>query len=230
MLKKTFILFLLLNIFSSCNKNTDNFISHRGSFVKLKISHNVTVCDEKNCYQANSNAVASGFVIWYKQTTHVLTAGHACSYKIPKGIDTTGVNVTIKTKIIGTDLKSKNYNLEIIKINEKDDMCLLKGDVNAWPMQISDRKPKPGDRVYNFGAPAGIFSHNMVPIMEGLYSGDIHKTNMSAFTIPSMPGASGSPIVNKEGDLVGMLHSVHEDFSHFVLSPDLKTIKEFLDQ
>lgn len=228
MIKKTFILFLLLTIFSSCQKNNDTFISHRGSFVKLKITHKVIVCDEKTCYQANSNAVASGFVIWHKGSTHVLTAGHACIYKIPKEVDTTGVKVTISTEIEATDLRSKKYDLKIVKINEKDDMCLLEGDVNSWPMVISDEEPKPGDKVYNFGAPAGIFSHNMVPIIEGLYSGYI-ESNMSAFTIPSMPGASGSPIVNRKGNLVGMIHSVHEDFSHFVLSPDLKTIKDFLN-
>ena len=228
MLKKTIILFLLLNIFSSCHKNTDIFISHRGSFVKLMITHNVKVCDKTNCYQANDRASASGFAIWYDNTSHVLTAGHACSYEIPKGLETDGIKITIKTFIKATDLRMKQYNLEVVKVSKEDDLCLLKGDVNLWPMKISDKKPKIGDKVYNIGAPSGIFSKNMVPILEGIYSGDIR--NMSAYTIPSMPGASGSPIVNKEGNLVGVLHSVHEDFDHFVLSPTLDRVNKFLDQ
>ena len=228
MLKKTLLLFLLLNIFSSCSKNNNKFISHRGSVVKLKIVYNVKVCDGGNCIQANDAAVASGVVVWYKSGTHVLTAAHACSYKTPRHLETKDVKISVKTEISATDLRLNKYDTEIVKINEKDDLCLLKGNLNVWPMTISKRKPKIGNKVYNFGAPAGIFSYEMAPLMHGLYSGNV-KPNMSAYTLPSMPGASGSPIVNEQGRLIGMIHSVHEEFRHFVLSPDWETINTFLN-
>ena len=56
---------------------------------------------------------------------------------------------------------------------------------------------------YNLAAPAGFFAKDMIPIFQGRYSG-LHGAH-DIYTIPATGGSSGSPIVNKKGELIGLI-------------------------
>ena len=118
--------------------------------------------------------------------------------------------------------------LEVEKLDKGEDICILKADT-IWQdaVPIATKKPAYNEQLYNFSAPHGIFTNHMIPLLTGYYVGE--KEQMACYTIPSAPGSSGSMILNKKGELVGMIHSVHSEFHHFALSPTLKSIKYFLE-
>ena len=227
------IFFILLSIiFSSCQQNNDNFLSARSSFVKIEVKQIVKACSDGECFQATYDIAGSGAVVkkgWMYDL--VLTAGHLCddgqkkAKEIPKKLAT--VNVTADLSVI--DLHGNSHPAKIIKVDTNTDMCLLRIATSAIPvLKISESNPKIGAKVHNFAAPAGIFNTNMVPILDGRYSGKIKCGCCDAYTLPAAGGSSGSPIVNTKGELIGMIHSVHKRFPTFAFSASLDDIKDFI--
>tara|TARA_R110002074_G_scaffold391131_1_gene575625 strand:- start:518 stop:901 length:384 start_codon:yes stop_codon:yes gene_type:complete len=95
-------------------------------------------------------------------------------------------------------------------------------------LTIAEDKPQPGDKIYNVSAPASIFVPGMVPILEGRYNGEMGEN--SCYTLPAAPGSSGSMIVNEDGELVGMVHSVYMNFHVITLSTSHEKLKAFIDK
>ena len=129
---------------------------------------------------------------------------------------------------MATDLQLNTYVLTTKKIDHSLDLCLLTSEQSLSPpgLTLSVKKPEMGQKVINIAAPAGIFMKELVPIVEGRYSG--LAWGSAAYTIPAMGGSSGSPIVDLSGRLVGVLHSVHKSFPFFSLSPSFSDLWDFL--
>ena len=66
----------------------------------------------------------------------------------------------------------------------------------------------------------------MVPLFSGYYSGQAH--NRSIFTLPAVGGSSGSPILNKKGEVIGVVSAVTKQFKNIVISSTLKSIKRII--
>ena len=83
-------------------------------------------------------------------------------------------------------------------------------------MRLANSEPDYGDRVYNISAPYGMMFPNesggAVYNTEGLYSGVMRMssemTNRNMYTIWTAPGSSGSPILNEQGELIGLVSSI----------------------
>ena len=113
------------------------------------------------------------------------------------------------------------YQAEILAIDDDADLCLM----HVWglfskPLKISRKAPKNGHRVFNMAAPGGQFSRRSFPLFEGFYSGDIYHSRFkdkSVYTIPVMPGSSGSPIMNEKGALIGIVSAGNVRFHHIML-------------
>ena len=95
------------------------------------------------------------------------------------------------------------------------------------PLKIAKKRPKIGSRTYNIAAPAGFFKKNLIPLFEGFYIGKWDKYS-SVYTIPAIGGSSGSPILNKKGELIGLIYARHNRFHHITLSPEFKKLKKFI--
>ena len=229
-MRLSLIIFFLSIIFSSCSKNNDNnFVKARSSFVNVIIEENVTICDNGSCYQKTFSSSSSGVVIMFKGEKSVLTAGHSCTPKDLKELEKYfDGEIKIKTTLYGYDIHKMKHLFEVEKVDIGEDVCVLSADT-LWQdvVTIANKKPAYDEQLYNFAAPHGIFTNHMIPLLTGYYVGE--KDSMGAFTIPAAAGSSGSMILNKKGELVGMIHSVHTQFHHFALSPTLESLKYFLE-
>ena len=160
---------------------------------------------KNNCKSNTYTSVGSGFVI--KKTSlgsFALTAAHVCE---------NGVKQTEELKVAGQikvqTLDGRYYKAEILSQDREIDVCLLFVEDlvdGIEEMIIADEAPKEGDRAINIASPFGIHYKNVVPIFEGRYIGRVGFKDF--YTIPAAPGSSGSMILNKDNELIGLLHSV----------------------
>ena len=191
--------------------------------------------DEKKCQKAVMRYVSSGAYVFNSEVTeavsYVLTAGHSCQNKIPKEQNIDGykvINKGSKFNVVG--LNGSNYDAEVVLINTRFDLCLLKiSDVVVAPLilQMADKDPLRGETVINMAAPHGLYWSGTVLIFKGQFSG-YHTRGYSVYTIPTKPGSSGSPIINSQNKLVGVIFAGYPMIENVGLSSPLVAIKVFL--
>jgi len=224
-------LFLTLLLFGSCAHNTTNkqVREIKNTFVKMDVAIVLIKCIDGQCLSLRGGSVASGAGVMYGGAPHILTADHVCDYS-----DVTGPALekgfTPKITISAIDASGAKHELEVIKQNRTADLCLLKGKnkkLNIPTISLSQIPPEKDNKYYNYAAPAGVFSPGVVPLYNGNYAG-IYYGIYAMYTIPVYPGSSGSPIVNSNGELVGMVHSVHRNFHHVSFSATYEQLQIFL--
>jgi hypothetical protein len=69
---------------------------------------------------------------------------------------------------------------------------------------------------------------NIVPAFQGLFFGEDLYFGKSFYSIPTIGGSSGSPILDSKGELIGMIHSVHYKFHHLAVSISYTELWNFL--
>ena len=213
----------------------------RQSFVQIQQSVELEGCGlheetkEEKCQKAVMRYVSSGAYIFHSEVTqgysYVLTAGHSCQSKIPKQQIIDGFKVVNKGSTFkAVDLNGFKHDAEVVDINNRFDLCLLRvSDVLSNPpiLKVADKEPKRGETVTNMAAPHGLFWPGTVLIFKGQFSG-YHNRGYSVYTIPTKPGSSGSPIINKDNDLVGVIFAGYGMMENIGLSSPLVAIKVFL--
>jgi len=149
----------------------------------------------------------SGSIIHHKKNkSYILTAKHVC-----------GDDLIVKRVLI--DIDNETYKASVFAKSENNDICILESErINKPKINLSFTPPKKGDTVYNIASPGGMHERNMVPHFKGIYSGYSKRMKSDIYTIPAYAGCSGSPIVNKYGELVGMLFAVNGKFHHLSVS------------
>ena len=80
--------------------------------------------------------------------------------------------------------------------------------------------------MYNIASPHGIHYKNVVPIFEGRYIGQ--RGDAAFYTFDAAPGSSGSMILNRNGELVGVLHSVFVKMQSIIVSVTFEDMKSFI--
>ena len=105
-------------------------------------------------------------------------------------------------KIVGQ--KSKYSIAGYVAIDERWDLILLKiKDANAPALSLGDStKIAVGDEIFAVGNPKGLegtFSKGIVSAIR-----KIEEDTLLQITAPISPGSSGGPILNSEGDVIGI--------------------------
>jgi S1-C subfamily serine protease len=185
------------------------------------------ICLLKRCFKIGKTAryIGSGFVIKnVNNGSLVITAAHVCTSK-PTAFYTT-------FKLI--DIGDKKYKARALTKDNANDICMLFAEnLQRPPVKIATYKPLPGSRIYNIGAPVGIFDRQMVPINEGFYNGEATNKwgldRVSVYTLPAAPGSSGSMVLNDKFELVGLIHSLLIKFPVISLGPAYDSLMDFIE-
>ena len=213
----------------------------RKSFVQIRHAIAMEGCKvdpetkKKKCQQAVGRSVSSGAYVFISEvsydTAYVLTAGHSCQNKVPKKqvIDGHTIrNLGSRFKVVNLDGTSNKA--EVVSINNRYDLCVLRISnvlLHRPVIKTALNPPTPGELVYNLAAPHGLYWPNAVLLFRGIFSG-YHTKGYSIYTIPTKPGSSGSPIVNKSGNLIGVIFAGYPVIENVGLSSPLAAIKIFL--
>lgn len=231
MFKRTVLMVILLAFGVSCNsghlKLSAADILPRKGYVFVKKIVDIHACKKKKCMQDRYVAVGSGFIVKtsYKGS-YVVTAAHVC---LPAKSLRANPKIKLRTRLKVETLSGRYFNAKVLDYNSKIDACMMfvedmVSDVET--VNIAERGPKEGDKIFNIASPYGIHSYNVIPLFEGRYIGRTMDDDMYVF--PAAPGSSGSMILNEKGELIGLLHSVYMRMKQVVLSVRYDDLKQFI--
>ena len=107
-------------------------------------------------------------------------------------------------KIVG---KTTIYHIEgVLGIDKAKDLALLKlTGVNGKPLSLADvSKIEVGQEVFALGNPKGLEGTISPGIISGSSLRQIENENLIQITAPISPGSSGGPVVNRQGEVIGV--------------------------
>ena len=217
----------------------------RESFVKIIVENEVLVADcseveitSDNCPEAYYSSegykiTGSGIIINHKKDNYILSVDHICE-KMIEGLifDENKTTLIRRSTHSAMTLEGMLHRVEILKRDEKNDLCLLEFERNDEYNGINVYKDNliPGERVYNLAAPRGVFEPGNVLIFDGFFTGStMAASNSNMFSIYAEHGSSGSAIINNKGELVGIVHSVSTKIDNVTVGTRIEQIREFLE-
>jgi len=100
------------------------------------------------------------------------------------------------------------YPIGIISINEKYDLALIMVIVHEKTPYLSIRDSltmTQGERVFAIGSSLELQADITEGVFTGLRENILTKDNVIQFSCPTNPGNSGGPLVDEQGDLIGVV-------------------------
>lgn len=205
----------LILLISSCAKlKEENIPLEKFAFIEQVV--NVKACrfdSEDNCISDHVSNFASGVFVGIdhqNDVSEILTANHIC-LSPDDGIKEAAekyplIKLTITDySFIVNDHLGNSFVAKPVKENVLSDLCLLEIQSLVEPIVISDNEIKPQSRITNISAPNAIWDPNAIIVFDGRFNG-VNRDNLSVYSLPTHPGSSGSPILNSNGELVGIIN------------------------
>ena len=207
----------------------------RDSFVRIIAEAKAEICFENpvtektECKTSTMKAFASGAIVDRRgNNSKILTAGHVCDTDdLTEGLPELK---SLKITLMAIAANGEVFETKILRIDKTIDCCLLFAEnMHRWkPIRIRKSPPVYGEMFYNLASPLGTAGDEMTPFLQGRYAGKVNFRR-AAYMIPAAPGSSGSPVFDRRGKLVGMIHSVYIRFPFLSFSPTHEKLLEFLD-
>ncbi|MBN9380876.1 MAG: trypsin-like peptidase domain-containing protein [Chitinophagaceae bacterium] len=151
-------------------------------------------------------------------------------------IDTKGYMVTNAHVVKGAGrIEVQNslgeYKARLVYINDTTDLAVLKIEDSTFkapaiPYGISRTGMELGEEIFTLGYPRNeiVYGKGYMSAKTG-YNGD---TLACQITVPANPGNSGTPVLNKDGDVVGIIRGSQHDLQGFVFAIRSKNIFQAL--
>ena len=242
-LKKVFLFFFILTLISCAHSNFQSFDTTqtllkqaRKSFVKIEVSVWSIECidiedEKKECTKEKvGGAWGSGSVVKYKGKKHILTVAHVCESErlnLMAEMSQTKIIYDFAVTIEANDWDQ--HEAMPIKIDHENDICLMTvNDIDAPFLRLSNKKPSYGEKIYTVASPGGLAKNGMVPTFEGRYLGI--NDGRAYYSVPAMGGSSGSPLINRKGEVIGVTHSVYAYFHHITVSTTFEELWGFINK
>lgn len=102
------------------------------------------------------------------------------------------------------------YKARVISLNQQDDIAILKIDIKSKPLEIKSSEPLPGTEVSVLGFPNIGIQGNEIKSTFGhvnAASGLKGDPRYLQFSAEIQPGNSGSPVIDKQGYVIGIATS-----------------------
>jgi S1-C subfamily serine protease len=167
---------------------------------------------------------------WAIDEDNIITAAHVCeAFNEFAGM---GISQGVKVTRMTEDYKLVEAPANDIKILFSDsvnDMCLIRYEHHGLlPLKLA-AKVEFGDKVYIVGAPLGFLGF----ILDGLVVNTQAElggkyNNKLLVSAAATGGNSGGPIINEQGEVVGMLIAGAQPYDHFSIATRIQEIRKLI--
>jgi hypothetical protein len=148
----------------------------------------------------------------------VVTAGHCCTFGTTFALQgARGHGLAVAPRMAG------NWVEDGDETDKEIDACELVGVINGESLLLADSLPSLGEPVWSEGYPDG--AHVLA---QGLWSG-IDKDDDGVVSSPAGPGASGEPVMNGAGRVVGMGFAIDTHVPGIIYVVPLAQLKQLLE-
>ena len=159
-----------------------------------------------------------------KEWSWAVSAGHVC-YPEPQD---NFVMLTDVWLMFGFDFYGQYEPIFMVALDQANDVCIFRLPIGNLPaVPLAKKMPNIGEKVWLGAYPLGVYNPGHVPFFEGYYAGILE--GRASYTIPVTGGASGGGVVNKDGELVGVISMAIDGFENITLVPKLENVQTLLD-
>jgi tetratricopeptide (TPR) repeat protein len=156
------------------------------------------------------------------------TVGTGSAFLVEGGFLVTNAHVAKAGNIfLKTDLLKLPCSIE--KVDETNDLAILRipGSIQANPLTLSSSPLKSGSSVFAIGNPQGLER----TITQGLYTGIRKTDNLELMQLSAAlsPGSSGGPVVNTDGEVVGIAVGVLSSGQNLNFAVPVQALKDLLE-
>ena len=193
------------------------------SVVKIALNMEIMTPDGLQKGQASGTA-------WAIDDDHLITAGHVCTAFLEARDQGVARGLEIGFEDGSGEVRVKPANeIDVLFVEEQEDLCMLSYPHHGLkPLKLAKtvtfREP-----VYVIGAPLGILGFitpgQVVDAHIDLGDQDFDRTIVSS---ASTHGNSGGPVVNDDGEVIGVLIGGVESFDHLSICTGLHDLKAFV--
>ena len=231
-MRKVFALFMLWLVGCACtpkftySSSSQNIKQAVSSVVKITINYvvedKITLASVQKTYYATGFSIAATDVVSY-----VLTNQHVCSMR-----GNAEYTLTLRS---GAKVRAT-----FVRADSLADICLLKANAVIPPLPLAKHNATQGDKVITMGGPDGVYPLIVDGFISGYY--DMHMRQdddddgefevhfrAQVMSVPVYHGSSGSPVLNMDGEVVGIVFAVRGEKEHISFMVPLSEIQRFLD-